>query len=96
LSRLPGKRARPVLRGPRRSNAPGLPDETWLGIITRQAIRRGTFTSLRHLIFKIKDYIAYWNADAKPFEWTATPHEIITKVAILQRDFRKLLANNSR
>ena len=26
LSRLPGKRARPVLRGPRRSNAPGLPD----------------------------------------------------------------------
>jgi len=27
LSRLPGKRARPVLRGPRRGNAPGLPDE---------------------------------------------------------------------
>jgi hypothetical protein len=27
LSRLPGKRARPVLRGPRRSNAPGLLDE---------------------------------------------------------------------
>ncbi|MFD0503909.1 transposase [Streptomyces chiangmaiensis] len=27
MSRLPGKRARPVLRGPRRSNAPGLPDE---------------------------------------------------------------------
>jgi hypothetical protein len=27
LSRLPGKRARPVLRGPRRSNAPGLPVE---------------------------------------------------------------------
>ena len=30
LSRLPGKRARPVLRGPRRSNAPGLPDEARL------------------------------------------------------------------
>jgi hypothetical protein len=43
LSRLPGKRARPVLRGPGRSNAPRLPDwklpfylleahgfETWL------------------------------------------------------------------
>src|SRR6478672_3625331 len=26
LSRLPGKRARPVLRGPRRGDAPGLPD----------------------------------------------------------------------
>jgi transposase len=70
--------------------------ETWLGIITRQAIRRGTFTSLRHLILKIKDYVAYWNTDAKPFEWTATPQEIIAKVAILQRDFRKLLANNSK
>src|SRR6478735_9289654 len=29
LSRLPGKRARPVLRGPRRGDAPGLPD--WRG-----------------------------------------------------------------
>jgi len=29
LSRLPGKRARPVLRGRRRSNAPPLPD--WKG-----------------------------------------------------------------
>ena len=26
MSRLPGKRARPVLRGLRRGNAPGLPD----------------------------------------------------------------------
>ena len=26
MSRLPGKRARPVLRGPRRGNASGLPD----------------------------------------------------------------------
>jgi transposase len=68
--------------------------ETWLGIITRQAIRRGTFTSLRHLIFKIKDYVASWNADATPFEWTATPEAIIEKVAILQRDFRRLLANS--
>jgi transposase len=62
--------------------------ETWLGIITRQAIRRGTFSSLRHLILKINEYVADWNTDAKPFEWTATPQEIIAKVAILQRDFR--------
>lgn len=64
--------------------------ETWLGIITHQAIRRGTFTSLRHLLFKIRDYVANWNADAEPFEWTATAEEIIEKVAILQRDFKKL------
>jgi transposase len=70
--------------------------ETWLGIITRQAIRRGTFGSLRQLIGRITDYVTYWNTDAKPFEWTATPEEIIAKVAILHRDFKKLLANNSK
>ncbi len=53
--------------------------ETWLGIITRQAVRRGNFTSLRHLIFKIRDYVTNWNADAEPFEWTATAEEIIEK-----------------
>jgi hypothetical protein len=38
LSRLPGKRARPVLRGPRRSNAPGLPDEIYFSIIQRKVL----------------------------------------------------------
>lgn len=70
--------------------------EIWLGNITRQAIRRGTFSSLRHLILKIQEYVAHWNANAEPFKWTATADQIIEKVAILQRDYRKLLANNSK
>ena len=70
--------------------------ETWFNIITRQAIRRGTFTSLRVLIKTIKSYIENWNRDAKPFAWTATPGEIIASVRILHQDFRKLLANNSK
>jgi transposase len=37
--------------------------ETWFGAITRQAIRRGTFTSVRVLIKRIKDYITHWNND---------------------------------
>jgi len=68
--------------------------ETWFGIITKQAIRRGTFVSVRHLITTIHDYISHWNQDAEPFAWTATPGEIIMKVRILHRDFKKLLANN--
>jgi transposase len=44
--------------------------ETWFGIITRQAIRRGTFSSVNALVFTIRDYIAAWNADATPFVWT--------------------------
>jgi transposase len=69
--------------------------EIWFGIITRQAIRRGTFKSLRSLIATINDYIAKWNEDSEPFVWTATADEIIAKVAILDRDFKKLVANNA-
>lgn len=70
--------------------------ETWFGVITRQAIRRGTFTSVAQLVRRIKDYVQDWNTDAEPFEWVATPEEIVAKVKILHRDFRKLLANNSK
>ena len=55
--------------------------ETWFGIITRQSIRRGTFTSVNVLIKQIRDYIDHWNADPKPFAWTATADEILAKVA---------------
>ena len=70
--------------------------EIWFNIITRQAIRRGTFTSLRVLTKTIKSYIQNWNRDAKPFAWTATPGEIIASVRVLHRDFKKLLANNTK
>ena len=39
--------------------------ETWFGIITRQAIRRGTFSSVKVLIKRIRDYIAHWNDNAE-------------------------------
>jgi transposase len=68
--------------------------ETWFGIITRQAIRRGSFKSLAQLIQRIGTYIAHWNQDAEPFEWTATAASILDKVAMLDRDYRKLVANN--
>ena len=69
--------------------------EIWFGIITTQAIRRGTFGSLRLLTDKITAYIDSWNQDAKPFTWTATPGEIIAKVRGVHSDVRKLLANNT-
>ena len=68
--------------------------EIWFGIITKQAIRRGTFRSLRQLISTINAYIANWNHDSKPFTWTATANEIVTKVRLIHQDFRKLLDNN--
>ena len=70
--------------------------EIWLGIITKQAIRRGTFGSVRQLIDTINTYIENWNQDTKPFTWTATADDIITKVRILHQDFEKLLDNNPK
>jgi hypothetical protein len=84
------------LRGPRRSNAPGLPAEIWSGVITRQAIRRGTFTSLRTLIRQITDYINTWHADPKPFSWVATADEVLAKVKVVEANVRKLIDNNAK
>ena len=70
--------------------------ETWSGIITKQAIRRGTFTSVNELIHRIRTYVEHWNADAKPFAWTATADEILAKVRWVQTNVRQLVANNSK
>jgi transposase len=70
--------------------------ETWFSIITRQAIRRGTFTSVTMLVKQIRDYISHWNTTAKPFTWTATADEILAKVALTQTNIRKLVDNNAK
>jgi transposase len=44
--------------------------EIFFGIITRQAIRRGTFTSVKDLITAIETYIDAWNERCQPFTWT--------------------------
>ena len=49
--------------------------ETGFAVITRQAIRRGTFTSVKMLIKQIRDYIEHWNTDAEPFTWIATANK---------------------
>ena len=53
--------------------------EIFFGIITRQAIRRGTFTSVPDLIAAIETYIDGWNDRAHPFTWTKTADEILAK-----------------
>jgi transposase len=53
--------------------------EIFFGIITRQAIRRGTFTSVKDLIAAIETYIDAWNERCEPFVWTKTADEILVK-----------------
>jgi transposase len=70
--------------------------ETWFGIITRQSIRRGTFSSVKVLIKQIRDYITHWNSSAKPFVWTATANEILAKVRLVEANIKKLVDNNAK
>jgi transposase len=70
--------------------------ETWFGIITRQSIRRGTFTSVKVLIKQIRDYITHWNTCATPFTWTATADEILAKVRLVEANIKKLVDNNAK
>lgn len=53
--------------------------ERWFGIITQQAIRRGTFSSVKKLIEKINQFVENYNTKANPFVWTATTGSILAK-----------------
>ena len=50
--------------------------ERWFGIISQQAIRRGSFTSVAQLERAITRFLAHWNQNAKPFVWTKTAAQI--------------------
>ena len=54
--------------------------EVWVGIVERQAIRGGTFVSVRELIGKICEFISSWNNRKHPFICAKTPDEILAKI----------------
>lgn len=64
--------------------------EIWFGLITRQAIRHGTFSSVKQLVTTIKNYITNWNADCKPFTWTADADTILAKARWIESEVNKL------
>jgi hypothetical protein len=51
--------------------------EIFFGIITRQAIRRGSFDSVRDLIAAVRRFIDGWNDRCQPFVWTKPADEIL-------------------
>jgi transposase len=59
--------------------------EIFFGIITRQAIRRGSFASVKDLIAAIEIFIDGWNERCQPFIWTKTADEILKKATTGQR-----------
>ena len=53
--------------------------ETWFSVLTRGAIRRGAFRSVRELVERIDAFTASWNEGASPFVWVKSADEILAK-----------------
>ncbi len=58
--------------------------------ITEERIRRGVFRSVDELKRAIMQYLENCNAQPKPYQWTATPDAILTKVAKAKETLRTL------
>ncbi|MEW6248786.1 MAG: IS630 family transposase [Nitrospirota bacterium] len=54
--------------------------ELWFRRISQQAIRRGSFQSVKELVAKIDHFVQTHNKTARPFAWTATADSILAKV----------------
>jgi transposase/transcriptional regulator with XRE-family HTH domain len=55
--------------------------ERWFGLLTDKLIRRGVHTSVQALENDIRDWIATWNDNPRPFTWTKTADEILNTLA---------------
>ncbi|HEY6543476.1 MAG TPA: IS630 family transposase [Dokdonella sp.] len=53
--------------------------EVFFGIITRQAIRRGSFENVKELTTAIRDFIDGYNERCRPFIWTKTADQILDR-----------------
>jgi hypothetical protein len=55
-------------------------DKRFFGLLTEEALRRGSHTSIPQLRAAIIDYVDAHNRDGKPFKWTKTADEILEKM----------------
>jgi len=53
--------------------------ERFFAEITSRRIRRGSYSSVNDLEASIYDYLAQHNEQPKPFRWTKTPQDILTR-----------------
>lgn len=60
--------------------------ETWFGILTRQAVRRGSFNSVTELTRAIDEFTRAWNDRAAPFAWVKTADQILAKATRTPKD----------
>ena len=54
--------------------------ERWFGLITQQAIRRGSFPNVKELTSKNNSFVEHYNAKTSPFAWLATAESTLAKI----------------
>ena len=54
--------------------------ERWFKEITDKRLRRGRFNSVAELVDAMELWAEHWNDDPRPFVWTKTAEDIMTKV----------------
>jgi transposase len=60
--------------------------ERWFAYLTTQLLQRGVYKNVQTLEADIRNWIAQWNDEPKPFVWTKTAEQILTSLAkYLQR-----------
>ncbi|MGH7411550.1 MAG: IS630 family transposase [Candidatus Methylomirabilis sp.] len=60
--------------------------ERWFASLTQRQIRRGSFTSVRDLVLKIKRYLDLYNHHPRSFVWTKSADEIFTTLYAMCKD----------
>jgi len=55
--------------------------ERWFGLLADKLIRRGVHTPVQALETDIREWIATWNDNPRPFTWTEAADEILSSVA---------------
>jgi len=64
--------------------------ERWFGELTSKRIRRGSFGSVEDLEKAIREFLAVWNENPKPFVWTATVDSIVAKLSRCRQTLEKI------
>jgi hypothetical protein len=53
--------------------------ETWVSILTRRAIRRGSFNGVTPLRKAIHAFIDQWHKEVHPLKWVKNADQILAK-----------------
>lgn len=64
--------------------------ERWFGELSEKAVRRGAFRSVTELQQAIEEFMTAWNANPKPFVWSASVEKILEKIAKCKRRLEEI------